>query len=200
MLLAVGECKQSPVVVKIRTDQSGKLKPSEGFKPRHSFYMQKTVNWSSKLILFRGRWWGTAPYQCERSWWKHNAVRQADSGFGCRYSRKFSEALLSPGLPLPVRPPNLMTFATGGTPSAASWHLQRWEYQTILPAFWEICMQVKKKQLELNMEQQTGSKLGKEYIKAVYCHLGNLTYIQSTSCEMPNWMKHKLESRLLGDI
>ena len=48
--------------------------------------------------------------------------------------------------------------------------LQRWEYQTILPAFWEICMQVKKQQLELNMEQQTGSKLGKEYIKAVYCH------------------------------
>ena len=61
-------------------------------------------------------------------------------------------------------------------------------------------MQVKKKQLELNMEQQTGSKLGKEYIKAVYCHLGNLTYIQSTSCEMPNWMKHKLDSRLLGEI
>ena len=86
-----------------------------------------------------------------------------------------------------------MTFATGGTPSAASWHLQRWEYQTILPAFWEICMQVKKKQLELNMEQQTGSKLGKEYIKAAYCYLAYLIYTQSASYEMLDWMKHKLE-------
>ena len=73
-------------------------------------------------------------------------------------------------------------------------NLQRWEYQTILPAFWEICMRVKKQQLELNMEQQTGSKLGKEYIKAVYCHLAYLTYMQSTSCEMIDWMKHKLGS------
>ena len=61
-------------------------------------------------------------------------------------------------------------------------------------------MQVKKQYVELNMEEQTGSKLGKEYIKAVYCHLAYLTYIQRTSCEMPNWMKHKLESRLLGEI
>ena len=60
-------------------------------------------------------------------------------------------------------------------------------------------MQVKKQQLELDVEQQTGSKLGKEYIKAVYCH-PYLTYIWSTSCEMPDWMKHKLESRLLGEI
>ena len=57
-------------------------------------------------------------------------------------------------------------------------------------------MQVKKQQLELGMEQQTGSKLGKEYIKAVYCHLAYLTYMQSTSCEMPGWMNHKLESKL----
>ena len=48
--------------------------------------------------------------------------------------------------------------------------LKRWEYQTTLPAFWEICVQAKKQQLELDMEQQTGSKSGKEYIKAVYCH------------------------------
>ena len=79
-------------------------------------------------------------------------------------------------------------------------NLQRWGYQTILPAFREICMQVKKQQVELNMEEQTGSKLGKEYIKAVYCHLAYLTYMQSTSCEMPNWMKHKLESRLLEEV
>ena len=57
-------------------------------------------------------------------------------------------------------------------------------------------MQVKKQQLKLNMEQQTGSKLGKEYVKAVYCHLACLTYMQSTSCEMLGWMKLKLESRL----
>ena len=61
-------------------------------------------------------------------------------------------------------------------------------------------MQVKKRQLELDMEQQTGSKLRKEYIKAVYCHPAYLTYMQSTSCEMSGWMKHKLESRLPGEI
>ena len=61
-------------------------------------------------------------------------------------------------------------------------------------------MQVKKQQLEPDMEQQTGSKLGKKYIKAVYCHPVYLTYTQSTSCEMPDWMKHKLESRLPGEI
>ena len=73
---------------------------------------------------------------------------------------------------------------------------KRWEYQTTLPASWEICMQVKKQQLESDMEQQTGSKLGKEYIKAVYCYPAYLTYIQSTSWEMLGCMKHKLESRL----
>ena len=78
--------------------------------------------------------------------------------------------------------------------------LKRWEYQTTWPASWEICMQVKKQQLELDMEQQTGSKLGKEYVKAVYRHPAYLTYMQSTSCEMPGWMKHKLEWRLPGEI
>ena len=61
-------------------------------------------------------------------------------------------------------------------------------------------MQVKKQQLELNMEQQTGSKLGKEYVKAVYCHPAYLTYMQSTLYEMPGWMNHKLESRLPGEV
>ena len=61
-------------------------------------------------------------------------------------------------------------------------------------------MQVKKQQLELDMEQQTGSKLGEEYIEAVYCHPDYLTSIQSTSYKMPGWMKHKLESRLSGEI
>ena len=61
-------------------------------------------------------------------------------------------------------------------------------------------MQVKNQQLELNMEQQTGSKQEKEYVKAVYCHPAYLTYMQSISCEMPGWKKHKLESRLPGEI
>ena len=61
-------------------------------------------------------------------------------------------------------------------------------------------MQVKKQPLELDMEQQTGSKLGKEYVRAAYCHHAYLTYMQSTSCEMPGWMKHKLELRLPGEI
>ena len=61
-------------------------------------------------------------------------------------------------------------------------------------------MQVKKQQLELDMEQQTSSKWGKEYVKAVYCHPAYLTYMQSTSREMLGWMKHKLQSRLPGEI
>ena len=61
-------------------------------------------------------------------------------------------------------------------------------------------MQVKKQQLEPDMEQRTGSKLGKEYVKAVYCHPVNLTSMQSTSCEMLGWMKHKLETGLSGEI
>ena len=61
-------------------------------------------------------------------------------------------------------------------------------------------MQVRKQQLELDMEKQTGSKSGKEYVKAVYCHPAYLTYMQSTSYEMLGWMKHKLESRLLKGI
>ena len=61
-------------------------------------------------------------------------------------------------------------------------------------------MQVKKQQLELDMEQWTDSKLGNEYIKAAYCHSTYLTYMQNTSYEKPGWMKHKLELRLLGEI
>ena len=63
--------------------------------------------------------------------------------------------------------------------------LQEMGIPTILPASWEICMQVKKQHLEPDVKQQTGSKLGKEYVKAVYCHPGYLTYMQSTSCKMP---------------
>ena len=62
-------------------------------------------------------------------------------------------------------------------------------------ASWEICMQVKKQQLELYIEKQTGFKSGKDHVKAVYCHLAYLTNIKCTSCEMPGWMKHKMEAR-----
>ena len=78
--------------------------------------------------------------------------------------------------------------------------LKRLESQTTLPASWEICVQVKKQQWEPDVEQQTGSKLGKEYIKTVYCHLPYLTDMQSTSCKMLGWRKHKLESRSPGEI
>ena len=71
----------------------------------------------------------------------------------------------------------------------------------MLPASWEICMQVKKQQLESDMEQQqTGFKLGKEYVRAVYCHPVYLIYMQTTSREMLGWMDHKLGSRLPGEI
>ena len=69
--------------------------------------------------------------------------------------------------------------------------LKEWEYQITLPTSWETCMKVKKQQLESDMKQWTGSKLRKESVKAVYCHLVYLTYMQSMSCEMPVWMKHK---------
>ena len=78
--------------------------------------------------------------------------------------------------------------------------LKRWEYQMTWRTSWEICIQVKRQQLELDMEQQTGSKSGKEYIKTVYYHPVYLTYMQSISYKMPGWMKHKLESRLPGEI
>ena len=77
---------------------------------------------------------------------------------------------------------------------------KRWEYQTTWPASWEIRMQVRKQQLELDLEEQTGFKMGKEYVKAIYCHPVYLTYMQSTSWEMLGWMKQKLESRLPGEI
>ena len=77
--------------------------------------------------------------------------------------------------------------------------LKRWEYQTTWPASWEICIQAMKQQLEPDMKQQSGSKLGKEYDKSLYCYPADLTYMQSISYKMPGWMKHKLESRLLGE-
>ena len=76
----------------------------------------------------------------------------------------------------------------------------RWDYQTTLPVSWETCMQVKKQQLEPDMEKLTDSKLSKVYMKAVYFHPAYLTYMHNTSCKMPGWMNHKMESRLQGEI
>ena len=78
--------------------------------------------------------------------------------------------------------------------------IEKWEYQTTSPASWETCMQEKKQQLEVDMEQWTSSKLGKEYVKAVYCHCAYLTYMKSTSYDMLGWMTCRLESRLIGEI
>ena len=77
---------------------------------------------------------------------------------------------------------------------------KRWEYQTTWPASWETYVHVRKQQLELDMEQQIGSKEGKEYTKAVYCQPAYLTYMQSTSWEVLGWIKHKLKSRFPGEI
>ena len=76
----------------------------------------------------------------------------------------------------------------------------RQEYQATLPVSWETCVQIKKQQLEPDTEQWTGSKLGKEYVKAVHCHLAYLTYMHSTSCEMLGLMNHRLESKLQEEI
>ena len=80
--------------------------------------------------------------------------------------------------------------------------LKRWEYLTILFVSWETCMQVKKQQLELDMKQDIGSKLGRWYDKDVYCHPAYLASMQSTSWEILGWKKHKLllESSLLGEV
>ena len=77
---------------------------------------------------------------------------------------------------------------------------KRYEYQITWPPSWEICLQVKEQKLELDMEQQTGSKSGKEYVKVVYCHPAYLIYMQKASCKMAGWMKCKLKSRLPEEI
>ena len=78
------------------------------------------------------------------------------------------------------------------------WKILKRDNLTTWAASWEICMQVRKQHLELDMEQQTDPKSEKEYIEAAYCHPANLTYMQSTSCKILGWMKHKVESRLPG--
>ena len=105
--------------------------------------------------------------QIENIWWIIEKVREI------KKKKKSTSPLLTMPKPLTV----WITINCGKV-------LKRWEYQTTWPASWEICMQIKKQKLELVMEQQTGSKSGKEYLKAVYCHAAFLTYMHSTSWEM----------------
>ena len=136
-----------------------------------------------------------SPILCSGLKWgcQHRQGKASDCGVGAGYwpvqhtlehrkkqesSRKTStSALLT--MPKPL---------TGWITTNSVKFLKRWEYQTAWPTSWEICMQIKKQQLELDMEQQTGSKLGKEYVKAIYCHPAYLTYMQSTSCRMLGWI------------
>ena len=109
--------------------------------------------------------------------------------------RNFRKKRISTSAPLTMLKPLTVWITTN-----CGKFFNRWEYQIILHASWETWMQVKNQQLEPDMEQRTGSKLGKEYVKAVYCHSAYLTSMQSTSCKIPGWMKHKLESRLPGEL
>ena len=100
---------------------------------------------------------------------------------GCKQLDKFTSASLITLKPLHGSQQTVKIFQRDGNS------------QTTLPASWETCMQVKKQQVEPDMKQWTGSKLGKEYIEAMYCHPAYLTSMQSISLEIPSWMKHKLE-------
>ena len=106
-----------------------------------------------------------------------------------RVTKNSTSILLSMSLPL------IVWITTNGGK-----FFKRWEYQTTLPASWEICMQVKKQHLELDMKQLIDSKRGKQYVKALYCQPAYLTYMQSISWEVLGWIKYKLESRLPGEI
>ena len=94
----------------------------------------------------------------------------------------------SPSASLTIPKPLTLWITTNGGK-----FFKRWWYQTTLPASWETCMQIKNQWLKPEVEQWTGSKLEKEYVKAVYCHLASSTSMQSTSCEMPGWMNPKLD-------
>ena len=104
-------------------------------------------------------------------------------------SRKTSTALLTMPKPLTV----WITTNCGKS-------LKRWKFQTTWPASWEICRQVRKQQLDWTWNNRLVPNRKRLYIKVVYCHPAYLTYMQSTSSEMLDWMKHNLESRLLGEI
>ena len=112
--------------------------------------------------------------------WKRGDIHRLTTSIGSPLKKQESSRKTSTSTLLTMPTP-LTEWITTNYGKYFKW----WEYQTTWPASWEICMQVRKQQLELDMGQQTGSVLGNEYVKAVYCHPAYLTYLQSTSCEMP---------------
>ena len=160
------------------------------------------------------KWWDQMPWSSFSECW---ALRQLFHSPLSPSSRDFLVPLHEPEIKLPTsaglskkqessRKTSISALLTMPKPFTV-WIItncgkfwKRWEYQTTWPASWETYMQVRKQQLEVDNEQQTGSKQEKEYVKAVYCHPAYLTYMQSTSRERLGWKKHKLESRLPGEI
>ena len=158
----------------------------------HSFHMPARLCSKSSKLGFNSRW--TANFQM----YKLGSEKAEDPEIKLPTttgSQKKQENSRKTSASLTMLKPLTMWITTN-----CGIFFKRWEYQTTLPASWETCMQVKNHQLEPHMGQQTSSKLGKEYIKAVYCHSAYLTYMQSTSCEMPGWMNPKVQSKLSGEI
>ena len=148
-----------------------------------------------EIVTLTHCWWECIMLQ---PLWKTVAVSQKWERINIWPSKKKQESSRKTSTSVLLTMPNPLTVWI--TTNCGKF-LKRWEYKTkTLPASWEICIQVKKQQLEPDMEQQTGSKQEKEYVKAMYCHSACLTYMQSTTWEMPGWMKHKVESRLAREI
>ena len=149
--------------------------------------VQQYVNWELPDVETRFRKGGGTRDQIAKIWWIIEKARE--------FQKTFTSASLTMLKPLTVWiTTNYGIFVKEEAGIFITWR------QTTLPASWGTCMQDKKQQLERDVEQQTGSKLGKEYIKTVHCHPANLTYMQSTSYEMPGWRTHQLESRLPVEI
>ena len=121
-----------------------------------------------------GAWWA-AVYGVAQSW---TQLKRLSSSSSTESSKKQESSRKTSTSALLIMPKPLTVWIRKNCGK----FFKRWEYQTTWPASWEICIQVKKQQLEHGMEQQIGSNLGKEYVKAVYCHPAYLTYMQSTSC------------------
>ena len=144
--------------------------------PKHwSFSLSiSPSNEYSQMISFRIDWLDLLAVQGTlQSLLQHHSSKSSVLPCSAFFTVQLSHPFMTTG--------DMTTTTNCGKDSLKSLFLKRWEYQTTLPATYETCMQVKKQQLEPDMEQQTGSKLGKEYIKAVYCHPAYVTSMQSTS-------------------
>ena len=130
---------------------------------------------------------------------KLDLERQKNQRSNCQYPLDHTKSKKIPEKDLLLLHWLFQTFVCGITRNCGIF-LKRWEYQTTFTCLLRKVDAGQKQQLEQDLKQWTSYKLGKEYIKAVYCYCAYLTYMQSTSCEMLGWMKHKLESRLPGEI